>query len=229
MIEVAETGSTNDEVKRLAAEGAGEGTWLRADRQTAGRGRSGRAWSSIEGNLHASTLVRVHATDPPTATLALVAGVALFNTAEPIVRRPGLMLKWPNDLLLDGAKVAGVLLERVGDAVVAGFGVNLAFAPEVPGRRTGVLPGAPAPGMFVRLLAVAFADALGNWRCNGLPAIRHAWLMRAHAVGTPLETHASDGERVAGAFDGLDEAGALRLRLPDGGTRVIHAGDIHLV
>ena len=215
-------------MKRLAADGAGEGTWLRADRQTAGRGRSGREWVSPQGNVHASTLVRVHASDPPAATLALVAGVALFNTAEPLVRRPGLMLKWPNDLLLDGAKVAGVLLERVGDAVVAGFGVNLAQAPEVPGRRTGVLPGALASSAFVRLLAVAFADALGNWRCNGLQAIRNAWLMRAHPLGTSLETHGPEGERVAGTFVGLDEAGALQLRLPDGSSRAIHAGDVHL-
>lgn len=179
---------------------------------------------SPPGNLHASTLVRVHAADPPAPTLALVAGVALFNTAEPIVRRPGLQLKWPNDLLLDGAKVAGVLLERVGDAVVAGFGVNLAHAPDVPGRSVGVLPGAPGPHDFVRLLGLAFADALGNWRCNGLAAIRDAWLARAHPIGTPLATHEG-----AGGFDGLDEAGALRLRLPDGGARVIHAGDVHLV
>ena len=222
-------------------DGAGEGTWLRADRQTAGRGRSGREWVSPPGNLHASTLVRLRASDPPTPTLALVAGVALWNASQsysgegrspghnggdldPGLRRGTLLLKWPNDLLLDGAKIAGILLERVGDAVVAGFGVNLTHAPEVPERRVGTLPGTQQPQDFVRLLGLAFADVLGNWRCNGLAAIRDAWLARAHPIGTPLETHQG-----AGAFDGLDDMGALRLRLPDGGTRVIHAGDVHLV
>lgn len=181
------------------------------------------------GNLHASTPVRVHPADPPPATLALVAGVALFNTAEPIVRRPGLMLKWPNDLLLDGAKVAGILLERVGDWVVAGFGVNLAHAPDLPGRRTAVLPGAPDPETFAKLLGVAFADALGNWRCNGLAAIRDAWLVRAHAVGTRVKTHGPDGERLSGSFDGLGADGAMLLRLADGRVTPIHAGDVHLV
>lgn len=216
-------------MKALAAEGAPEGTWLRAERQTGGRGRSGRTWVSPPGNLYASTLVRLRPTDPPAATLALVAGLALFNTAESIVRRPDLVLKWPNDLLLGGAKVAGILLERTGDAVVAGFGANLAYAPKLPERRTAVLPDWQGPTEFAKLLGLAFADVLGDWRCKGLEAIRSAWLMRAHPVGTQLSTHGPDGRRVEGAFGGLASDGALLLQLEGGALQVIHAGDIDLI
>src|SRR3954468_5499421 len=116
---VAETGSTNDDVAVLAREGAPEGLWLRADRQTSGKGRQGRAWQSPPGNLHASTLVRLRPDDPPAPTLALVAAVALHEVVTP--HAPAATIKWPNDLLVDGAKLAGILLERQGDAVVVGF------------------------------------------------------------------------------------------------------------
>ncbi len=131
----------------LAGSGAGEGLWLRAERQTGGRGRHGRAWSSPEGNLYASTLVRLRPHDPQAATLALVAAVALEEVVAayllpgegrgPVASGPmlgpglrrGTIIKWPNDLLLDGAKLSGILLERADDAVVIGMGVNLAHYP----------------------------------------------------------------------------------------------------
>lgn len=142
-------------------------------------------------------------------------------------------IKWPNDLLVSGAKLAGILLERHGDAVVIGFGVNLADHPkgEVrPATSLRALPGvAPEPDAFLADLASAFALWLGRWRSEGLAPIRTRWLERAHAPGTPLSAATAGGGRIEGRFDGLDESGALRLRLADGSSHVIHAGDVFLI
>lgn len=219
---VAETGSTNDDVAALARDGAPEGLWLRAERQNAGKGRQGKAWVSPAGNLHASTLVRLQAGDPPAPTLALVAAVALHETVAP--HAPGAQIKWPNDLLVDGAKLAGILLERQGDAVVIGFGVNLACRPADLDRPAASLDPAVPPDPFLRCLAAAFAAWLGRWRVEGLAPVRAAWLAAAHPMGAALD---AGGAR--GAFDGLDETGALRLRLADGSVRVVHAGEVFLV
>ncbi len=248
--EVEETRSTNDDVTARAREGAAEGLWLRADRQTGGRGRQGRDWHSPAGNLHASTLVRVRQDDPPAPTLALVAGVALHEAASAYAPRQKLILKWPNDLLAcfpagpesqgSGAagplpspgnmmpKLAGILLERAEDAVVIGIGVNLAHHPQDIGRPATSLAAlagtAPDPRAFLEVLADALARWLARWRGEGLSRIRRHWLAAAHPVGTALSTSAGEG-----LFDGLDETGALRLRLADGTVHVIHAGDIFLI
>lgn len=206
----------------LAREGGVEGLWLRADRQTGGKGRQGRAWQSPPGNLHASTLVRLQPGDPPAPTLALVAAVALHEAVEP--HAPAARIKWPNDLLVDGAKLAGILLERQGDAVIVGFGVNLAHHPEDLGRPATSLDPPVAPDPFLRGLAAAFEAWLARWRAEGLAPVRAAWLAAAHPLGTRLM--AGDAR---GTFDGLDESGALRLRLEDGGLRIIHAGDVFLL
>jgi BirA family transcriptional regulator, biotin operon repressor / biotin---[acetyl-CoA-carboxylase] ligase len=206
----------------LAREGAPEGTWLRADRQSGGKGRQGRAWQSPPGNLYASTLVRLVPGDPPAPTLALVAAVALHETVRP--HASDARIKWPNDLLVDGAKLAGILLERQGDAVVVGFGVNLAHHPQGLDRPATSLEPPVAPDPFLARLAAAFAAWLGRWRAEGLAPVRAAWLAAAHPVGTVLTTN-----DVHGRFDGLDESGALRLRLEDGGLRIIHAGDVFLL
>src|SRR5690349_18502921 len=121
---VAETGSTNDDVAALAASGAAEGLWLRAEQQSGGKGRQGRAWRSPPGNLYASTLVRLRSGDPPAPSLALVAAVALHDTATLFAPDGEIRIKWPNDLLVGPSKLAGILLERAGEAVVIGFGVN---------------------------------------------------------------------------------------------------------
>lgn len=210
----------------MARAGVAEGTWLRAERQTGGKGRQGRAWISPPGNLHASTLVRLRADDPPAPTLALVAAVALHEIVA--IYAPAVRIKWPNDLLFDGAKLAGILLEREGEAVILGFGVNLAHHPqglERPATSLAALAGmAPEPAPFLEILARNFSRWLARWRQEGLAPVRAQWLAAAHPLGTPLAT--SEGE---GLFDGLDESGSLRLRLADGSVRVIHAGDVFLI
>lgn len=214
---------------------AGEGVWLRADRQLSGRGRLGRDWASPAGNLYASTIVTLRADDPPAPSLALVAAVALEEAVVavlPEAARRRLSIKWPNDLLLGGAKVSGILLERAGAHVVIGMGVNLAHHPDLPDRATTSLHAEGASvdlAEFNARLADLFAAWLTIWRSEGLGPVIARWTERAHPVGTPLRVRLPEGGEQAGAFDGLDARGALRLRLDDGETRVIHAGDVFLV
>lgn len=227
---LAETGSTNADLLDLARRGASEGLWLRAERQTGGRGRQGRGWESPAGNLYASTIVRVRPGEPAPATLALVAAVALEETVSLFLPR-GATIKWPNDLLIDGAKLSGILLERAEDAVVIGFGVNLAHYPEGLDRAaTSIAAHAPAPDpqVFVEALADVFARWVSRWR-DGIAPVRDRWLARAHPPGTALTARLSDGSSIDGLFAGLDADGALILRLADGTSRAIHAGDVFLL
>lgn len=216
---------------QLARSGAAEGLWLRAERQTAGKGRQGRAWASPEGNLYISTLVRTRPGEPSPATLALVAAVALEETVALFLRRGGVMLKWPNDLLIDGAKLSGILLERVDDAVVIGIGVNLLHCPVglgQPAVSLSVYAPAPEPQVFAEALAEVFARWLSRWR-DGIAPVRDRWLARAHRRGTALTARLADGTNIDGLFDGLTSDGALMLRLADGTVRAIHAGDVFLL
>ncbi|WP_328804969.1 biotin--[acetyl-CoA-carboxylase] ligase [Parasphingopyxis marina] len=232
---VAETGSTNDDMMARARSGEGEGLWLRAERQNSGRGRQGRSWDSVTGNLFASTLVRLGEGDPPPASLALVASLALYDAVAaflPEDEHVSLLLKWPNDLMLEGGKLSGILLEREGNAVVIGIGVNLARHPEGldrPVTSLAVHGMPPAPDIFLRELAERFADWLAKWREPGLGAIRDQWLSRAHPPGSALTVHDPTGRKLEGMFDGIDADGALRLRLADGSVHVMHAGDVFLV
>ncbi|WP_242139125.1 biotin--[acetyl-CoA-carboxylase] ligase [Sphingomonas sp. TREG-RG-20F-R18-01] len=258
-----------------------EGIWLRAERQTGGRGRQGRLWVSPVGNFYGSSVVRVRGGDPAAATLALVAAVALEEVVRaylpspvpfpgegrgPVAQaevtdrsdrssnvpllgpglrrgsgsergsgsgnREGVVLKWPNDLLIDGAKISGILLERTGDAIVVGIGVNLAHYPTDTDRRATSLAAhgaTPDPADFAETLADTFARWLSIWRGQGLAPVRTRWLERAHPIGTALTARLPDGSATDGLFNGLDSDGALILRLADGTARVIHAGDVFLL
>ncbi len=231
---VRETGSTSaDLLARLTAgEAVHEGTWLVADRQSAGRGRQGRSWLDGPGNFMGSTAVRLLPQDPAPASLSFVAALAVYEALLGHVATPqALQLKWPNDVLLSGAKLAGILLERTGDAAVIGVGVNLAWSPDLAGRPTGhlrTIGPAPDRDAFARDLVISFDRELDRWRQFGLEPILARWLAAAHPLGAPLAVHAADGSRIAGTFDGLDPDGALRLRLAEGTVRVIHAGDVSL-
>ena len=231
---VAETGSTSSDLaaRLVSGERVSEGCWLVATRQSAGRGRLGRVWSDGSGNFMGSTSVRIMPGDPAPSSLALVAGLAVQAAVSRHIPLPArALLKWPNDVLVAGAKLAGILLERVGDAVVVGIGVNLAQAPQVPGRETMALACyGPAPGLdeFAHTLAVCFAEELQRWRSYGLGPLLQRWQAAAHPLGTPLSVVQPDGTLLTGTFAGLAEDGALRLALPDGTTRSIHAGEVLL-
>lgn len=203
-----------------------EGDWLIALRQDAGRGRHGRAWEALDGNFFGSTVIQLRAGDPPAPALALVAGLALIEAVEVAAPDRSLGLKWPNDLMLGDAKLAGILLERSGDRVVAGFGVNLAAAPSIAGRKTAALDGTIRPQAFAPLLAASLTRLITAWRGADPAAFAQAWLARAHPLGTALDVHSGPGERLAGKFDGIEPDGALRLRLAGGSVEVIRAGDV---
>jgi BirA family biotin operon repressor/biotin-[acetyl-CoA-carboxylase] ligase len=139
-----------------------------------------------------------------------------------------LMLKWPNDVMLSGKKLAGILLERSGNRVAIGFGVNLASAPELADRQAASLAGAILPQAFAPLLAGSFARLLQVWRQSEPALLGQAWLARAHPVGTRVKVHSTAEETVSGRFEGIEPDGALRLRRDDGSVQLIRAGDVEL-
>lgn len=231
---VEETGSTNaDLLARIAAgETVAEGYWLIADRQTRGKGRQGRSWLDAPGNFMGSTLVRVSPSDPVPPSLSFVAALAVYEALAPRIADPrALRLKWPNDVLLGGAKLCGILLERERTNVVIGIGINLAVAPVLPDRDAealGRFGPAPDRDLFARDLARNFQHELDRWREFGAAPLLDRWLAAAYPLGTRMSVHDAKGQQVSGMFDGLEPDGALRLRLPSGTTHVIHAGDVML-
>ena len=211
----------------LADAAAREGDWVVALAQSAGKGRQGREWVGSEGNFFGSTLVELRHADPPAPSLSLAAGLALIEAVDVAVADQPLMLKWPNDLLLAGNKLAGVLLERSGDRIVAGFGVNLATEPQLADRKAASLKGAISPQAFAPLLAARFTRLLELWRSSGPGLLANAWLVRAHPVGSLLTVHTGAEDRVSGHFDGIEPDGALRLRTAEG-IEIVRAGDVSL-
>jgi BirA family biotin operon repressor/biotin-[acetyl-CoA-carboxylase] ligase len=228
----AETGSTSaDLAARLrAGEFGPEGLWLVTDRQLSGRGRGGRAWYDSVGNFMGSTLIHPGHGDPPAGTLALAAGLAVHQAVSAhLPQEQSAVLKWPNDVMVGRAKLAGILLEREGNAVVLGIGVNLAAAPEVEGRETVALSAfgaAPDRNHFAAELARIFELELERWRNYGLGPIVNRWLKAGHPIGTPLEVGEPGEAALSGTFAGLATDGALQLRLAGGTTRTVHAGEV---
>jgi BirA family biotin operon repressor/biotin-[acetyl-CoA-carboxylase] ligase len=222
--------STADLIRAAAEAGEAERLAILARRQTAGRGTHGRSWESPPGNLFLSVLLRPEAPAREVPQWSLLVAVAVHSALLPHAG-PGLSLKWPNDLLLGGAKCAGILSEAGIDPegrldwLAFGIGVNLAHAPSVPGRLTAALP---APALAPEAAAAAIMESLDRWRAvlgaEGFGAIRRAWLERGHAPGAPLTVFAPGGVR-SGLFDGLDDRGALRLRTATG-METVMAGEV---
>jgi BirA family transcriptional regulator, biotin operon repressor / biotin---[acetyl-CoA-carboxylase] ligase len=187
---------------------------------------------SPPGNLYASTLVRLNPADPAPATLGFVAAMALFDGVISVAPELPLKIKWPNDLLVNGAKLSGILLERTGDWVVVGIGVNLSHHPDLPDRPTTSLSALTHqthdPQAFVEVLARSFADWLTIWR-RDIFRVLDGWRARGHRADEALSVNLPDGERVEGKFVALGNDGALLLRLADGSVRAIHAGDVFQV
>ncbi|QJB68090.1 biotin--[acetyl-CoA-carboxylase] ligase [Parasphingorhabdus halotolerans] len=218
-------------MKQLAANGLAEGFWLRAEKQTGGKGRLGRKWESPEGNLYCSTLVHTKPDDPPATSLSFVSSLAVFDAIKICLPDAELELKWPNDILLTGHKLCGILLERSENRVIIGIGVNVAVVPEVEGRvvtslhQAGVNSALTAAD-FLELLAARFAHRLETWRSAGLRKTLDNWEKLAHGIGSPLSVTIDKDNRIEGQYAGLSDAGALRLRKPDGTLIDIHAGDV---
>jgi BirA family transcriptional regulator, biotin operon repressor / biotin---[acetyl-CoA-carboxylase] ligase len=233
---LASIDSTNAEGMRRIAAGERGPLWLRAIQQTGGKGRSGRPWSSAPGNLYASLVMPLSAPLSVVPQLSLVAGVAVADAIIAAVGPiPGLRLKWPNDVLIGTAKLAGILPESttVGGHVMAvlGIGINVAHHPEGLGRAATHLAehGRPvAPEGMLRCLDTALAQWLDVWQAGaGFADIRAAWLARAGNSGEAISVHDTSG-RTNGEFAGLDEDGALLMRRADGSLQRIAYGDVSL-
>lgn len=219
--------STQDRVKARALAGEGAGLVVQARSQSAGRGRQGTHWTSPPGNLYMSVLLWPDCPAEEGGAIALVCAVALARAVAPFVA-PGARvgLKWPNDLLIDGRKAAGILVEsemsgaRIG-SVVAGFGVNVGAAPE---GAAALAPGALVDEVRDAVL-VELAKAYGTWRSLGFSPIRAAWLERADRLGEVIRV-GKPPHRQEGVFLGLSAAGRLIFQPLGGDVREISAGPV---
>ena len=230
---LAEVDSTNAHALREAPHVAGP-VWYLGLRQTAGRGRRGRAWADPAGNFAATYLCRPDGPPEQAAQRSFVASLALYDALLRLVGSPqALALKWPNDVLLNGGKVAGILLESTGAGVThlaVGIGVNLLNAPQgidSPHPPVSLLAETGlrvSPEEFLDLLAPAFAGWESQLQTQGFAPIRTAWLARAARLGQPI-TARTVTETLEGTFEGIDASGALVLSMPQG-RRTIPAADV---
>ncbi|MEX2201052.1 MAG: biotin--[acetyl-CoA-carboxylase] ligase [Dongiaceae bacterium] len=242
-------GSSNDEARRLAEAGAPEGTLVWAGEQTAGRGRRGRSWASPPGNLYLSLLLRPGVDYAAAPQLGFVCALAMGEAIASLVPEctGRIRYKWPNDLLVDGGKIAGILLEA-GPAmpsaastgtdpgprfVIAGIGVNVASAPTDTSYPATALTDAGAvaatPEALLAHFAERFAAGYAAWREDGFTQVRKAWLGAGHRVGDRLMVRIGDGHEIRGRFLDIDGDGALLLELDSGERRRIGAGDVQMM
>ena len=231
----ARLGSTSDEARRRALLGDPGLLWIVAEEQTLGRGRHGRSWRSPRGNLYASALLVDPCEAPIAPQIGFVAGVALVEAVEDL-GGAGAALKWPNDLLWNGAKFAGLLVEGVatpgrGLACVVGIGVNCSNSPQGLAHAAtdlaAALRRAVSPDALFRRLAARFDEAIGLWsRGAGFAEIRSRWLKSAAGLGGPIRVAAPRGSR-EGIFEGLDADGRLLMRRA-GALETVEAADVFL-
>jgi BirA family transcriptional regulator, biotin operon repressor / biotin---[acetyl-CoA-carboxylase] ligase len=234
-----EIDSTNEEARRLAKSGEQGPVWILAKRQTAGRGRRGRDWVSPVGNLMATLFFRPQVTAAQGGQLSFVAALAVADTIAALAPNTSLSFKWPNDVFLKEQKVAGILLESASqpgtpqlDWLAVGIGVNLAHFPtELPAGawKATSLAEAGHPGITPEAaiieLAKAWSRRFGEWQKHGFAAVRQHWLLKARGLGAAIRVRLPS-ETFEGIFAGLDDSGALELRLPSGLTRTIAAGEV---
>jgi BirA family biotin operon repressor/biotin-[acetyl-CoA-carboxylase] ligase len=228
-------GSTNSEALALGRAGEAGPLWVVSDHQTAGRGRRGNGWATPRGNLAASLLLDTPVTPAVAATLGFVAGLAVRSALQAVAPGPAFELKWPNDVLADGAKLAGILLEtetlgRDARIVALGIGVNVTASPMgLPYRATSLA------GLGHRVSPEEVFDALSEtWLAfhriwdegRGMSQIRALWLAAAAGVGAPIAVRLG-AEVARGVFESIDDAGQLILRSRDGTGRAIAAGEVH--
>lgn len=209
-------------------------TWIIADTQTAGRGRRGRAWSSPTGNLMTTLYLPTRISAVEAGQVAFVAGLALESTVRHFIGDAAqVSLKWPNDVLIDGKKASGILLESAmqnGEVnwLAVGLGLNLAHHPtDTPYPATDISAYADAPDNLTALsvLAAAFDSIFRQWQMGGFATILKAWRAVAHGMGGPMVARL-ENEEIQGIFHDIDEKGALLLKDESGATHVIDAGDV---
>lgn len=233
--------STNEEAKRLAHGGGGHGAVLWAKQQSSGRGRMGRPWVSMDGNLFVSLLLSPDKIQNEWPQLSFVAALAVYDAIAPLLPDGDdeLRLKWPNDLLLNGRKLGGILLESFSTPakdgipakswVVVGVGVNVEHSPsdtEIPATH---LKAAGVEIVSAKIVLSRFIhhfiQRYDAWDKKGFTAIQKDWMKAAHPKGTPMRARLMT-ETLHGTFAGLDNDGACQVKLPDGSARSITAGDV---
>jgi BirA family biotin operon repressor/biotin-[acetyl-CoA-carboxylase] ligase len=230
-----ELDSTNAEARRRAETGEGGPIWITAARQSAGRGRRGRAWSTETGNLAATLLTTTDAPPAEAAQLSFVAALAAADLADTCLGVGAARLKWPNDVLVFGKKAVGILVESGARAdgrlwLAVGIGINLAHAPTDVDRPATAFADhmagrPPKPLDALEVLAARFEAWRKLWATQGFAPIAAGWTARAHGLGEACEARLPN-RTISGVAEGLDADGALRLRLPDGALERITAGDV---
>lgn len=244
LVELDAVDSTNEEAKRLAQAGAPDSTIVWAKSQSGGRGRRGRVWSSPEGNLYFSILLRPPYPAHNVMQLGFVAANAIADALQ-VVLPPGTFVhvKWPNDVLVEGCKISGILMDAEIDTtnrgylewLVLGIGINVASHPaEIDSEfhatslaAQGVTGAGLDVGALLDTLAKRFLAGLVTWRNLGFGPIRRHWLLRARGLGGPVIVRLPN-ETLNGIFAALDEDGALILHLDGRPNRRITAGDVFI-
>lgn len=231
IIQLDAVGSTNDTAKDLARQGAVEGTIVTAARQTAGKGRQGNQWLSEPGNLYMTLILRPGVAASASGQLSFLAAVALANAVEKVLPAGvKIALKWPNDLLLNGKKAAGILLEtetggnKTVEWLVMGIGLNIAHAPE-NAISIGSLGGHIAPLDMLHAVRSEMIFLYQTWQEKGFAPIRAAWLARAAYQAQEINIRLPT-ETFRATFLGIDDTGALHVKLPDGQERHIASGEV---
>jgi BirA family biotin operon repressor/biotin-[acetyl-CoA-carboxylase] ligase len=229
VVALDEVASTNDEALTRARAGAPKGTLVIARRQSAGRGRRGRTWDSPEGNLHLSLILRPAAGIAAAVAAGFAAALAVRGA---IVRGlpPGrrVELKWPNDVLIDGAKAAGILIEAADGALVLGVGINIARHPEGTPYPATSIHGAGGCGTLDDVLSAFCATFKARWDTflrDGFAPLRQEWLANARGLGETVTVDV-EGTRLTGVFGDIAEDGALILDRGAAGVKRITAGDV---
>ena len=244
VVEKEATQSTNDDLRALAEQGAAPLSCVWAHQQLKGRGRHGRVWVSPPGNVYCSILFRPQPGWPPVPQLVYVVALAVHEAlSQHLDQDQTLAIKWPNDILLNGGKLTGMLLEAgplarttppLPSYVIAGIGINLRHAPEAAEAlypptsllAQGQIP--PDPALLVQSLRQAIAVNLQTWVASGFEPLRQRFLKRAHKLGQRVRLGTSPDKQTYqdGVFEGIDSEGQLLLRLDDGGLKRLYSGDV---
>ena len=233
-----ETDSTNAEARRRAEAGEVGPLWITARRQSAGRGRRGRKWESESGNLASTLLLLTQKSPAEAAQLTFAASLAVADLLDRYAPPALVTIKWPNDVLLDGRKTSGILIES-GPApsgglwLAVGIGVNVSQTPGGTERPATCIAehlgqgiaSAPTVDDAAKVLAETFGVWLDRWMTLGFQPILDAWIARTPGLHGPCTARLTN-ETLTGTADGVEVDGSLRLKLPDGSLRVISAGDV---